>query len=55
VNRIVVLHHGSMLSDGTPEAVMNDPRVIQAYIGTKFAQRYRGEFGGGQTQSMQNR
>jgi branched-chain amino acid transport system ATP-binding protein len=47
VHRIVVLHHGAMLSDGTPEVVMNDPRVIQAYIGTKFAQRYRNELGSG--------
>jgi branched-chain amino acid transport system ATP-binding protein len=46
VHRIVVLHHGAMLSDGTPQKVMNDPRVIQAYIGTKFAQRYRDEFCG---------
>ena len=53
VKRIVVLHHGSMLSDGAPEAVINDPRVIQAYIGTKFAQRYRTEFGSGQAQPVQ--
>ena len=46
VDRIVVLHHGAMLSDGTPRDVINDPEVIKAYIGSKFAQRYRNEFGG---------
>jgi len=45
VGRIVVLHHGAMLSDGTPSKVINDPAVITAYLGNKFAQRFRGEFG----------
>jgi branched-chain amino acid transport system ATP-binding protein len=45
VQRIIVLHHGAMLSDGAPHDVINDPEVIRAYIGNKFAQRYRGEFG----------
>jgi branched-chain amino acid transport system ATP-binding protein len=47
VKRIVVLHHGAMLSDGAPRDVINDPEVIKAYIGNKFAQRYRNETGGG--------
>ena len=37
--RIIVLHHGAMLSDGTPDHVFQDERVIQAYLGTKFAAR----------------
>ena len=41
VQQIVVLHHGAKLSDGTPADVMNDPAVVKAYIGHKFAQRFQ--------------
>jgi len=32
-DHIVVLDHGSKISDGNPEFVKNDPTVIRAYLG----------------------
>ena len=32
--RIVVLHHGERIAEGTPEAIGNDPRVLSVYFGT---------------------
>jgi len=34
-DRIVVLHYGKKLCEGTPEHVANNPEVIEAYLGVK--------------------
>jgi len=33
-NRVVVLDHGEKLAAGTPEEVINNPQVIEAYLGS---------------------
>jgi len=41
--RILVLHHGELISQGDPQSVITDPRVVEAYLGTKFAARQQGQ------------
>ena len=35
--RIVVLHHGQLIADGEPRAVLTDKAVVEAYLGSRYA------------------
>ncbi len=36
-DRVLVLHHGEKIAEGGVEAVFNDPRVVEAYLGKRRA------------------
>jgi branched-chain amino acid transport system ATP-binding protein len=38
-DEVLVLHHGEVLTKGEPEAVLSDSRVIEAYLGARYANR----------------
>jgi len=33
--RVLVLHHGAAIAEGTPDAVVRDPAVVQSYLGAE--------------------
>jgi branched-chain amino acid transport system ATP-binding protein len=37
--RVIVLHRGAILSQGTTAEVFEDANVIEAYLGSRFAQK----------------
>jgi branched-chain amino acid transport system ATP-binding protein len=39
--RVLVLHHGELIADGSPGEIAGHQRVIEAYLGEKFARRVR--------------
>jgi branched-chain amino acid transport system ATP-binding protein len=34
-SRVLVLHHGAAIAEGTPEAVVREPAVVESYLGVE--------------------
>ena len=44
-DRILVLHHGRKIAEDAPDAVLSDPRVVEAYLGERYARQLGGATG----------
>jgi branched-chain amino acid transport system ATP-binding protein len=40
-DEILVLHHGKVLTQGPPDVVLSDERVIEAYLGHRYTRKNR--------------
>jgi branched-chain amino acid transport system ATP-binding protein len=41
-DRAIVLHFGQVLAEGVPREVLRDRRVIEAYLGERYARQQQG-------------
>jgi branched-chain amino acid transport system ATP-binding protein len=41
-SRVIVMHHGEILAEGSPEKVLSDERVIEVYLGETYSKQQLG-------------
>jgi branched-chain amino acid transport system ATP-binding protein len=44
--RVLVLHHGQLIAEGSAVEIVRNKKVVEAYLGEKFARRITGETAG---------
>ena len=40
-DRVLVMHYGRKIAEDEPSQVLSDPRVVEAYLGTRYATQQR--------------
>ena len=45
--RVLVLHHGQLIAEGSAANIVRNKKVIEAYLGEKFARRFTAEAASG--------
>jgi branched-chain amino acid transport system ATP-binding protein len=45
--RVLVLHHGQLIAEGSAHEIVRNQRVVEAYLGEKFARRFIAEAANG--------
>ncbi len=40
-HRVLVLHHGELIAQGNPTEMVQNPKVVEAYLGEKFLRRVK--------------